>query len=412
MRPVLKNPHDEGRLKTPKTLLSSQRQNVLPEKGRILVFLIICLVFVYGTYVVREFKDYDFARYDPGWMIYTVMSITEDGDLDLRNQLENNPINTAYQTSLGKNGQWYPLHEFVMPVLTVPFYLAFGILGCLIFNIVISILLMIILFELCARHVAHIYAFIATILTAFTTLFLNYTYSYSLDVFSAFMLIFAYLALVKRRFMISGLIWGLAVYARLPNAVTIIAFILYIFLEANAVKGKNPAMSVLRTYAGRMNPVLRFLAGGLPVAICFFLTNWLMFGSPITTSYDRWQHFIDGQVVITQQSSAFSCSMLENLPQVLLAQKSGLVIGAPLIIVAVAFGMGKFWLKARNEAIMMVLTSVTLIALFSKYCNAFPGEPGNRYLMPIVALCAIPLAFAVRQCLGLENGEGSEPGFY
>jgi len=140
------------------------------------------------------------------------------------------------------------------------------------------------------------------------------------------------------------------------------------------------------------------------------LTNWLMFGSPITTSYDRWQHFVDGQAVITQQSSAFSCSMLANLPEVLLAKESGLLIGAPLIIVALAFGMANFWQKARNEAILLTVTSVTLITLFSKYCNAVPGEPGNRYLMPIVALCAIPLAFAVGQCLGSENGEGFESG--
>lgn len=71
------------------------------------------------------------------------MSIVEDGDLDLGNQLHNNPSQPADQTSQGKNGEWYPLHEFPMPVLTVSFYLLFGINGCLIFNVIVSISLMI-----------------------------------------------------------------------------------------------------------------------------------------------------------------------------------------------------------------------------------------------------------------------------
>jgi hypothetical protein len=297
-----------------------------------------------------------------------------------------------------------------MPVLTIPFYLAFGIFGCLIFNFLISILLMVLLFELSERHVGHVNAFIATILTAFTTLFLNYTYSYSLDVFNAFMLVLAYLALVKHRYMLGGFIWGLAVYGRLASIITIPAFILFVFLEAYS-NVNNSSVGGIRAFGVRMYPVLRFVAGGVPIAICFFLTNWLMFGSPVTTSYDRWIHFVDGHAVITKQSSAFTCSVLENLSQVILSKKSGLLNGAPLIIIAVAFGMKNFWLKARNEAILLIVASVMLIGFYSKYCYAVPGEPGNRYLMPVVALCTIPLAFAVAQCLGSYSGISAKCSF-
>jgi 4-amino-4-deoxy-L-arabinose transferase-like glycosyltransferase len=386
--------------KATRTEPSDRTQNMLPEKARIMMFLFICLMLVYGMFVVREFKDYDFARYDPGWMISTVMSIAEDGDLDLRNQLNNNPGQTALQISLGKDGQWYPLHEFLMPVATLPFYLVFGIFGCLVFNIVISILLMMVLFVLCARHVGYSSAFTATVLTAFTTLFLNYAYNYSLDIFAAFMLTLAYWCLVERRFLLTGLVWGLATYARLATAVTIFGFLVFTLLESGPRKIENNGCRRLEACGGRAYPALAYVAGGLPVALCFFMSNFLMFGSPLTTSYDRWLHFVNGQPVIAEQSSSFSCSALENLPEVLLDKKSGLVTGAPLIIVALAFGMRNFWLKARNEAILLIVTGAMLIILFSKYCNAFPGEPGNRYLMPVVALCAIPLAFAVEQCFG------------
>jgi hypothetical protein len=361
------------------------------------------LTLVYGNFVLREFRDYDFAKYDPGWMVYTTISIAEDGDLDLRNQLENTPSNAADQTSLGKNGQWYPLHEFLMPLLTIPFYLSFGIFGCLIFNIVISMLLMVLLYELCALHVDQVSAFIATILTAFTTLFLNYTYSYSLDVFNAFMLVLSYLTVVKHRYMLGGFIWGLTVYGRLASVITMPAFILYTFLATDSAADNVSTAGNFRFIKERIYSVLRFLAGGVPVALCFFMTNWFMFGSPLTISYDQWIHYVDGQEVITTQSSAFTCSIMENLPQVILSKKSGLLNGAPLIIVAVAFGMKNFWLKARNEAIMLIVASVMLIGFYSKYCYAVPGEPGNRYLMPVAALCTIPLAFAVEQCFRSEK---------
>jgi hypothetical protein len=369
----------------------------MSEKARVRTFLIICVLLVYGTFVVREFRDYNFALYDPGWMVSTVMSIVEDGDLDLRNQLKHDPGLAADQIALGKDGQWFPLHEFVMPVVTVPFYFAFGIFGCLIFNIIISVLLIIAVFELCSRHVAYQSAWIAAALTAFTTLFLNYTYSYSLDVFGAFLLVVAYWCLVKRRFLSAGIFLGLATYARFANAVAIIGFVLFILLEI-----VHPAAGEKSGFK-RILPVLYFVAGGLPAAVCFMVTNWLMFGSPTTTGYDRWLHFVNGQAVITQQSGAFSCSILENLSGVLMAKKSGLMTGAPLILVAVAFGVRGFWAKARNEAVLGAAVSVALIALFSMYCNAVPGEPGNRYLMPVVALCAIPLAFAVEQAMHPRN---------
>jgi hypothetical protein len=74
-------------------------------------FLAVCLLLVYGLYVVRRLEPgFTFAKADPGWMITTVMSIVEDGDLDLRNQLRNDPEEAADQTSQGKAGQWYPLH--------------------------------------------------------------------------------------------------------------------------------------------------------------------------------------------------------------------------------------------------------------------------------------------------------------
>jgi hypothetical protein len=385
--------------------VSALEGSTFRDRLRVFVFLVVCITLVYGMFVVREFNGFDFARYDPGWMVSTVMSIVDDGDLDLRNQLKNDPGQAADQTSLGKDGQWYPLHEFLMPVATIPFYLVFGIYGCLIFNVIISILLMLLIFALCVKYVDSHSAFTATALTAFPTLFLNYTYSYSLDVFSAFLLILAFWYVVRHKFLFAGFVWGLAAFARLAFSITIFGFILYVFLAGclgTSIKSneRNPRIRSLRLY-----PVFAYLMGSVPLGICFLLSNWMMFGSPTTTSYDRWQHFVNGKSVVISQRGEFECPFLQNLPKTLLDRKSGLLIGAPLIIVAASFGLGPFWRKARNDAILLMTASSLLIVLFSKYCNAVPGDPGNRYLMPVTALCAIPLSLAISNCFRLDNSQ-------
>lgn len=368
------------------------------KRRRAVLFLFFCLFLVYGAHVVHEYKPFTWSHADPGWMVSTVMSIVEDRDLDLRNQLKNDPNQAVDQTSLGLNGQWYPLHEIVMPVLTVPFYILFGINGCLIFNVLISVLLMIVLFLLCARHVDYLSAFTAAALTAFPTLFLKYTYSYSLDVCATLLLILAFWCAVSRRFLLTGFVWALAIYARIPNVVTLAGLIPFLLLAGRAeIRTGEPRDSKGLPFI-LPRPLLLSLGGGLPVAACFLWMNWMMYGSPFITSYDRWQRFVNGEALLSSQRGAFSCSFFEKLPTVLLDPRSGLLIGGPLILLAIAFGTRTYWLKGKNEMIMATLVSGALLVLFAKYCSAFPGSMGNRYLMPIVGLSCIPLSLAISNC--------------
>jgi hypothetical protein len=375
---------------------------------RTVLFLSICLSLVYGAYVINRYEPYTYTRFDPGWTVFTVMSIVDDGDLDLRNQLKNDPSQAADQTSQGKDGEWYPLHEILLPVVTVPFYALFGINGCLIFNLLVSILLMISIYFLCLRHVDRNCAFAATTLTAFATLFLPYTYSYSLDVFSTLLLILAYWSAVSGRLVLSGFVWALAIYSRLPNVVTLAGLVPFLFMAGSSAGRTNAAPSNPLARLGRAAPLLEAFVGALPVGLCFLAMNRFMYGSFLTVSYDRWQHFVNGQAVVGSQRDAFGCSLIDGLRSSLADPKSGILIGAPLLLVAIAFGAAVFWRKAPNEVILTTLLSGGLILLFAKYCYSFPGSPGNRYLMPVVALAAIPLSMAIEIGLGQKRREAAE----
>lgn len=366
-------------------------------------FLLVCLLLVYGMYVTRNFEPgFTFAKYDPGWMVTTVISIVEDGDLDLCNQLRNDPHEAADQTSMGINGQWYPFHEFMMPVVTVAFYILFGILGCLIFNVVVLIALMLMIYDLCSRLVDRKSALIAVTLTGFATPLIYYSYSYSLDVFGAFLVVAAYRSVLDHKPASSELVWGIAVLGRTANVITAQAFLIFILLSETANKVHLPQLKFATLMRYARKPGL-FLLGVLPVLILILYANWRMFGSPFTPSRGRWQQFVDGKVIVTSQGGSFSSSFAERLPTVLFDRKGGLFFGAPLLLIAWFFGMLPFWRRSKNEAVLYGLICIFMLVLYTKYSFAVPGYPGNRYLMPLVALGAIPLSFAVQDAFPDES---------
>lgn len=331
-------------------------------------------------------------------MVTTVISLVEDRDLDLRNQLKNDPEEAGDQTAQGSKGEWYPLHEYFMSFVTIPFYVLLGVPGCLVFNVLLVIVLQMILYDLCCHYVDHHSAFAAVVLTGLTTLLLDYTYSYSIDVFAAFWLVASYWGMVHRKFMVSGIIWGLSVFARVTNLVTAPAFAAFLFLEVFEFKkeGTIPENS-------RLQKLLKctglFLLGVIPGALMIALMNWNMFGSPFMISYYRWQHFVGGAAVLSSQENSFSVSFINGLPAVLFDRGQGLFFRAPTLLLALPFGLRQFWHCARNDTVLYVSILVTMVGLFSKYeLWAFGG--GYRYLVSVAVLGALPLSFAIAKLRG------------
>ncbi len=153
--------------------------------------------------------------------------------------------------------------------------------------------------------------------------------------------------------------------------------------------------------------MLRFSLGVLPVIACLGWANWKMFGSPLSISYSRWQHFERGVATVSSQTHAFTASLIHGLPAILFDTKQGLFYCAPLFIVALAFGMRPFWRRSNNETTMFGLVCVSLIVFFSKYFFWAAGG-GIRYLLPVIALGTIPLSFAVKAAFAADKKECQE----
>lgn len=345
-------------------------------KRRVDLLVLLFFFIAYCGFSAHRYEPYTFTKGDPAWMAQTVISLASDGDIDLRNQLNNDPARAADQTARGRDGAWMPLHEPTLAVVSLPFYLAGGINGLLLFNILCAATLQTLIFLIC-RHVASpLLAFAATLLTGFTTLFLNYSYSYSLDLWGATLVVASFAALLNRRPTLGGALLGFAILSR---HVTIVAapgiLLLLWFAEADE----------------RHKSLLRFILGGLPFAAILFAYNIWAFGSPWQTSYHFWQLHTDGALrVVDQLHTTFVNPWKTGIISLVVDERSGLrgsIPAWPLLLAGMLFSFRK------HSGVMLSLLVITLghLLFFCRF-EGYPGAPGNRYLMPVVALSALPIA--------------------
>src|SRR4029077_19593757 len=65
----------------------------------------------------------------------TLVSLLEDRDLDIQNNLAAQRYPMAGNVSRGRNGAFYPKHPILLAVVALPFYVVAGDLGLLAFNL-------------------------------------------------------------------------------------------------------------------------------------------------------------------------------------------------------------------------------------------------------------------------------------
>ncbi len=355
-------------------------------KKRGLIFCLLFITIIISSYILRVYKPNSYAIADIGWQIQIVQSLAQDGDLDLKNQLENNPLLAADQIALGKNGQWYPLHEFLMSIFTVPLYFLMGLDACLFFNALIAIGTAAVLFLICAEYSSIAASFFAVVLTTSSGILLGASYSFSNDLFGCFFLILSYYLVLKRQDKTAGFVWGLSVLARTINAVS-----LPVFLFATILFNKNKDR--------KFHCAVNFLAAGFPFFIIFCLSNYWMFGSLWETSYWHWV-VVDknGDLVSKSYKQYFSQPLVLSFLRTFFEREGGFFAGAPLALLSFSFGLRLFFIKYRKDFLFFMLLCLVFF-LFAVFFQAFPGNWGNRYLISIALLSALPLSILFDQFL-------------
>jgi hypothetical protein len=366
------------------SFLASPQEPLQRFFGRPLVHDFLCILVCLGFYIHTIADRYGHESYMKGDSPYyanTAISIVHDGDLDQRNQTDVDIFEkpkssiTMYNSNIAKGsaGEWYPKHSFLMPFISVPFYLAFGGIGFVVYNVFSLLVLLVII-----RRVAHQFASpgaatIATVLIGLTPLFRNFAYSFCTDILSAALLVGGLGLIFARRGLLAGIVLGLSVWAKLPNAFgVVLAGLLLVILRQWSV-------------------LLRYTIGSVASLGVFAGFNWYQYGAPWVTGYQRVWVIRGGVSDVGDHVSSFSFPFWKGVQLQLFGGHHGLV---PTATASVLAAPGYYWLFRKNTpvAALILLFSLATFLFYCKYDFVLASSFSNRFLMPVVALAAVPLA--------------------
>ncbi|PYQ12022.1 MAG: hypothetical protein DMH00_06945 [Acidobacteria bacterium] len=324
----------------------------------------------------RDIRSGAFLIGDCPYYASTAVSLWVDGDMNLENQLRGGLAVHQKQVALGRRGECFPKHPVLMSVLSVPFYALFGIAGFLVFNALVGLLLLTVVWALCRRFVGPPTATAATVLVFAGSFLRGYAYNYSPDLFSTLLVLAGILLIFGGRPFPGGILLGVSVLAKVTNlfvAALVVTFLCF----------RRPRIGALAAGAGL-----------LPGMAAWTILNLAMFGSPTTTGYDRTLVLQDGTVTTVSHRAFFDLPVWEGIRAQLIDPRVGLLTTSPLLLLALP-GWLPLLKKHRWEGLLILGLGEFLFLFFSTYRWWATSHYGNRFLMVPVCLCAVPMAFTL-----------------
>lgn len=327
-------------------------------------FLIIIIFLIHIFFSLFYYEPYTFLHEDGIAFAFISISISEDGDLFMENNLPffaigDRPEKSFY--SLGKNGKFYPKHSPFMSFLAVPFYKLFGFNGFLIFNLISFFCVLFFLSRFLQERVSFLQAL------AFSSIFLlpfifYHTYSFCPDILLTTLISASFFFLNKGN-LVSGILSGLCVFLR-PNY----AFQVFpsLFISKNKIK---------------------FLAGFLIGLIPFFLYNTIIYGSPFLTSYDKTVVLTKMGKIYVSHYELFSLDF-SRFFKILALYPRGLLFSAPVIF-PLLFSLFLNLKKYKDVSIFLFSTWLWHYIFYGFYIAWLSNHIGLRFFLVPVLLTSL-----------------------
>lgn len=339
--------------------------------------LVLCgLAILVATTCLRSYQPYTFLFRDGSFYAQTNRSLARDltlrqEDVQPRSWYDGSlpwyrNLDVAWSNvSVGSGGEWYPKHSVLMPILATPFFIVFGVDGLLIFNAMAMVLALFLGYRLAARFSQPEAAAMAVFLVSACPLVPYLTYAYSHDVFYAALAAGGCEALASRRPGLGGFLLGLAVVAKVTNVLV--------------------AAPITLALAGRDRHSLgRAIAfGTIPLAV-FAVANWLMYGSPLVTSYHRILTVRDGTPSV-ETYDVFGTPLDQGLRRFFTRSGEGELAQMAALPVAAYGGLPFLFRRARAVAIALAVSLAAFLVAFAKYRYG-----GARFFMPWLVLSVAP----------------------
>ena len=356
----------------------------LPHRSWIFIILLY-LALIYMPFIIARAISGDmFMKGDCYYYRAVIVSIVEDGDF----QLENNvPDPLIGQLAVGQKG-FVPLHSILMPLVSLPFYLLFETPGLLLFNILACMILIVLIFELNCLFFPRIIALITTLLYATATLLLDYTYNYSPDVFATALLLGGLYLILCGKYYWGTIPLALSIFAKIPNAALVGVILLYAVYTI--WKGEGTKISIKDDFRKKLTTTLIMGAVFILANIPFAYSNYLFFGSPIITGYQRMAVAgPNGQVLIVDHVNKFNQPLFKGMYQVLFDIGNGTLLTNPVLILAFAGALLIKNFKAQDKIYWILAICLIQFFTIAKYDEWATSHFSNRFLMAFIVLSSV-----------------------
>jgi hypothetical protein len=363
-----------------------------------------------GSSVFLEHEPYSFLWGDATFYANVNRSLAETGtfrqdemtarswyydDLDWNRRLGQEWSNVA----LGADGEsLYPKHHVLLPVAAQPFYLLMGHNGLLFFNVLLMVLsagLLMVLLQ--GVGLGGLGGFAVVLLAYLGPAALRDAYHYSNDQFAAFLFLSGYVTLLRipdppwndRKVLLvaavlGGAAWGALVWAKPVHGMLVVA----------------AGVPLIWRWARSRN-VPAFVTAGLGffTILCVHGTvNWLWFGSPFETSYDRILVREGGVLMLDSARTAFNQDLFGGVHELLFGHRLAFIKGFPVLAFYPA-GLLVMVLRRRwRTAALSLLVVSGVILVYGRY-----DYPSHRFLFPFLFFALAPVAFLANEGVDLAR---------
>ncbi len=347
--------------------------------------ILLYLFLIYLPLIIsRSDSSESFLQGDSFYYRAVIESIIKDGDLLIANNVPTDPLNG--QLAIGQNG-FVPKHPILLSVVSIPFYALTGTPGLLLFNMIDCMILMVLIFKLNSLFFDRLIAFITTILYATGTLFFDYAFNYSPDIFSTVLLLGGLYFILRDNYYSGTFLLGLSIFAKLPNMPLVAAILLYVGLMIWRQRANDDSNEVIRH---KLMVSISMTAIFIVSLIPFAYTNNMLFGSPFVTGYQRTAVADEnGQMISVDHSGKFNQPLLKGTFLSLFEPRNGILPTNPVLFLAV-LGMARMKKGQFNRKLYLIIALCLIqFLLFAKYDEWYTSHFSNRFLMTFIALSSV-----------------------